>query len=79
MQGSQESPLPLVTLADYGLTDQDLLASLQEPNRPCSWCLEERGEAPNEKDSHGTCLRHYIFVLDQHRKRKAEQAAKDRS
>lgn len=79
MQGPQESPLPLVTLADYGLTPEDLLASLQPEERACAWCLKELGllDHPSQNNkSHGSCYKHRMHVWDQLQKRKAEKAAK---
>lgn len=32
-------------------------------NRPCAWCLAERGQAPHPGDSHGICRRHKNEVL----------------
>lgn len=40
MQGPQKyEPLPIATLADYGLTEEDMAKGLQQPIPVvCAWC-----------------------------------------
>lgn len=40
----------------------------------CAWCLAERGEAPNENDSHGICEEHAAQIRAEAAERREQKA-----
>ena len=55
-----------VNLAETGLLHNDVMS---QPEPKCAWCLSEQGLEPGN-GSHGICVQHATFLLQQWRELK---------